>query len=489
MSLLGPILRGLAKNAFRTMMTDDRRSYRGIDLIVAALHVAEYIEAKSSTKTVGIVLPTGGGFPVVALACWFLGRIPVPMNYMLGRDELQYIIDDCGTDIVFTAQPMLDYLGFEPERVNCVRLETLDFTGVPEFRWPARIEDDEIGALLYTSGTTGKPKGVMLTHANLVCNLRQFGSAVSFTKDDLMLGVLPQFHSFGMTVLTLQPLAGPCGVVYTARFVPAQILRLFREHRPTVFVGLPTMYNALLRAKDATPEDFESLRLAVSGGEPLPEAVFNGFKDRFGITITEGYGLTETSPVTHYSPTESSRRHSVGRPMPGLEQRIVCVDTERDLGPGGEGEIRVRGGNVMRGYFGLPDSTAAVFDRRGFFRTGDIGKVDDEGYLYITGRLKEMLIVGGENVFPREIEEVLDQHDAVIASAVVGRSDPMRGEVPVAFVEICEDHEFDEDALRAHCRERLAGYKVPKEVIRIDELPRNATGKIMRRELVCEVPA
>jgi long-chain acyl-CoA synthetase len=478
-----PLLKRLAANPARVVAADDRRSYRAAEIIAAALHTAAYLESRCTTQTLGVMTPTSGAFPIAALAGWMLGKTVVPLNYLLKPEELQYVIDDCGTDTVVSVQLMLDHLGYAPRVKNLVRLDDIGFSGVPQPRWPAGAADDDLAVLLYTSGTSGRPKGVMLTHANLSWNIRQIQEWVHFTRDDVMLGVLPQFHSFGMTVLTLAPLTLGIKVVYTARFVPHRIVKLFREHRPTVFIAIPSMYNALLGVKDAGPDDFASLRYAVSGAEPLPESVADGFKSRFGVTIAEGYGLTETAPVTNWCRPEDYRRHSVGMPMPWIEERIVDPATGRELPANTDGEIRIAGPNVMKGYYKLPAETAAAFDERGALRTGDIGRLDNAGHLYITGRLKEMLIVGGENVFPREIEEVLNKHASVAASGVIGMQDPVRGELPVAFVEMKEGQAFDERALRSWCREHLAGYKVPAEIRVMEQLPRSPTGKILRREL------
>jgi long-chain acyl-CoA synthetase len=306
---------------------------------------------------------------------------------------------------------------------------------------------------------------------------------VGFTRRDTLLGVLPQFHSFGLTVTTLVPLTIGARAVYSARFLPRTIIKLIREHRPTHFVAIPSMYNALLAAKDAGPADFTSFRLLASGGEPLPQTVASRFKERFQAILHEGYGLTETAPVTNMCLPHEYRPGSVGLPFPGVEERIVDPATGRPLPQGQEGEVQIKGPNVMQGYYHLPAETAAGFTPDGFLRTGDMGRFDQDGHLYITGRIKEMLIIGGENVSPREIEDVLDRHPSVSASGVVGRQDSMRGEVPVAFVELNEGQEFDAQGLRSWCRENLAGYKVPDEIRYMEKLPRNPTGKIMRREL------
>jgi long-chain acyl-CoA synthetase len=470
-------------NPTRLLAVDDQRRYRGVEILAGAFHLASEIERRCSSRTVGVMLPTGGAFPMAALAGWMLGKTVVPLNYLLKREELEFVVRDCEADTIVSAGPMLDFVGHRPDVPHLIEMDKLGFKGVPEARWPALAEDDDLALLLYTSGTSGKPKGVMLTHGNLTANILQIHEWVHFTRADVLLGVLPQFHTFGLTVLTLLPLAAGLKTVYSARFVPHRIVKLIREHRPTVLVAIPSMYGALLHVKDAKAEDFASLRYVVSGGEPLPQAVFDGFRERFNVTINEGYGLTETSPVTNWCRPEEWRPHSVGRALPRIDQRISDLNTGADLPPGADGEVIMRGPNIMRGYFKRPEETAAAFDARGFFKTGDIGRLDDDGHLYITGRLKEMIIVGGENVFPREIEEVLNQHPAVGASGVIGVMDPIRGELPAALVELKEGATASEKELVVWCTQRLAGYKVPRSVTIVPALPRNATGKIMRREL------
>lgn len=484
MSIQWSLLRSLIRHGRKTLVIDDRSSYTGFKILAASMFVASEIERRCTTDTVGVLLPTSGGFPITALAGWMLGKTVVPLNYLLKKEELQYVIDHCGTDTIVTVGPMLDHLGYEPKCKNLIKLEELNFKGMPELRWPARSAMDDLAVLLYTSGTSGRPKGVMLTHSNLLSNVSQIDRFVQFTRDNhTFLSVLPQFHSFGLTVMTLLPLLLGQKVVYTARFVPQLVVRLFREHHPTVFVAIPSMYGALLSVKTANAEDFAKVRYAVSGGEPLPADIFKRFLDRFGIAIHEGYGLTETSPVSHWCRPSEFRAHCVGLPLPGVEQRITCVENGHVLPDGQDGEIRLRGPNVMKGYYNQEQETARVFDAHGFFRTGDIGHVDEVGRLLITGRLKEMMIVGGENVFPREIEEVLNFHPDVAASGVTSRNCPTRGEEIVAFVQPEEGATPEPATLKSWCRERLVGYKVPREIRVIDSLPRNPTGKIMRREL------
>jgi long-chain acyl-CoA synthetase len=489
MSIHWPIILRTLRQPFRPAVVDDQKRYTAIEILVAAFHVASVLQSMSGSRTVGILLPTSGAFPIAALAGWICGKVVVPLNYLLKKEELQYVVNDCECDTIITAGGMLGFLGeATPTGVRFLRMDELDYRSVPDVRWPARASDDDLGVLLYTSGTSGRPKGVMLTHANLTSNISQIHEFARFTQKDVILGVLPQFHSFGLTVLTLMPLTVGCLVVYTARFSPAKLVKLMRTHRPTAFIAIPSMYNALLHAKDITPADVASLRFVVSGGEPLPRAVSDAFRDRLGLIINEGYGLTETAPVTNVCLREVFRPGSVGPTMPGVHERIVDLNSGEDLPVGAEGEIRIAGPNVMRGYFKLPEESRAAFDERGYLRTGDIGRLDPDGHLYITGRLKEMIIVGGENVFPREIEEVLNKHPSVKDSGVIGVRDEIRGEEPVAFIELKEDDAgtkaaFDERSILTWCRQHLAGYKVPRHVRVLDALPRNATGKVMRREL------
>ena len=494
MALLRPIYRQALRHPRRTAVIDDQRSYPYFKLIGGAFHLARLIRQTTAKPNIGLMLPTSGAFSMALLGGWQAGRVMVPINYLLSREDLHHVIQDAQIDTLLTVGKLLDHVGGEdaiPEGVRVVRLEDQKFNGLPPVRWPARPRDEDLALLLYTSGTSGRPKGVMLTHGNLHSNVAGAQTHARLSQADTFLGVLPQFHAFGITALTLLPLYMGAKVVYTARFVPRRLVELLKTHRPEVFIAVPSMYGALLGVKSATAADFASLILAVSGAEPLPQSTYDAYKSRFDLQLFEGYGLTETSPVANWSTPSGHRLHAVGQPLPGVRNYIVD-DHNQLLGPNEEGEILIAGPNVMRGYWQLPDHTEKAMDHLDVpgedqpvraFRTGDIGSQDAEGFLYITGRKKEMLIIGGENVFPREIEEALNKHPGVRASAVIGKPDDLRGEVPVAFVELEDDVAFDEHALRRHCREVLLPFKVPKEIRQLDELPRNPTGKILRRAL------
>ncbi len=477
------LTRSLMKRAGRVLIEDDSRSYRGIDLLVAGAHIADIVDGVASPR-IGILVPTSGGFAAAAYGVWLSGKTIVPLNYLSEQETLDYIIEDSGCELVLASRRLVEHLGFVPSCKRIVYLEDLNFRSLPSPRLPKFVDFEELAVVLYTSGTSGKPKGVMLTHSNMLSNVKQVHEHIAIEPGDVFLGVLPQFHSFGITALTLLPLLYGCKVVYSARFVPKRVIEAIEKHGATIYVGIPSMYNALMTVKSVQEDSFKSLRLAISGGEPLPKDVSDRFYERFGKRICEGYGMTETAPVTNVMlPDENDKIGAVGRALPGVVQRIVDPESGRDVGFDVDGELRIGGPNVMKGYLNLPKLTAEVFDEFGHLKTGDMARIDQDGFLSITGRIKEMLIVGGENVFPREIEEVLNAHASVAASGVVGQSDPMRGEVPVGFVELEEGESLEGDELIRWCRDRLAGYKVPRRVVVLEEMPRNPTGKVLRRAL------
>lgn len=467
----------------RTFMVDDTRLYRGIDLMVAGMHIADQIDSNTAKPRVGMLIPTSGIFAAAAYGVWIGGRTAVPMNYLLDEKTLNYVIEDCGCDLIVASRKLIEHVGFVPKVKTIVYLEDMDFGSMPSPRLPKWTSAEDLAVVLYTSGTSGKPKGVMLSHRNLLSNAAQLHEHIGVSPKDVFLGILPQFHSFGLTGLTLMPMLFGCKAVYTARFVPKKIIGLIQKHRPSIYLAIPSMYNAMLTVKDATSDDFSSFRILLSGGEPLPEDVRSRFAERFNQPIVEAYGLTETAPGTNVLLPSENRAGTVGRALPGVIELIVDPTTNEILPHSTDGELRIKGPNVMQGYLGLEDETRNAFDEHGFFKTGDMAQIDADGFLKITGRIKEMMIVGGENVFPREIEEVLNAHRAVHDSGVIGQADPMRGEVPIGFVELEEGQSAEPDEIKLWCRDKLPGYKVPKRIEIIDALPRNGTGKIMRRAL------
>ena len=494
MSLHAPILWNLLTHPRRICVTDDQGNHSSLKVFGAAMHLAKLIGHATQKPAVGLMLPTSASFPMALLGAWQAGKTAVPINYLLEQKALHHVILDSGIDTLLTVGKLLEHIGGEaaiPPGIRIIKLDELKFGPVPPLRFFAKPKDDDLAVILYTSGTSGLPKGVMLTHKNLESNARAAVLHAKLHSANSFLGILPNFHAFGITILCLVPLLLGARAVYTARFVPRRLVDLMEKERPDVFIAVPSMYAALLGVKNASPEQAKSLRFVISGAEPLPDAITTEFKRIYGKDILEGYGLTETSPATHWSTPWATKRHSVGKALPGV--RTFIVDEKKNiLPPDTDGEIWLAGPNLMAGYWKRPDLTeeaVAYLELPGeetplrCLKTGDIGRVDAEGFLFITGRKKEMLIIAGENVFPREIEEVLTHHPAVHAAAVVGKADGMRGEVAVAFVELNEGASVEGSELRAHCARELPAFKVPREIRMMAALPRNPTGKIIRREL------
>ncbi|MEZ6085924.1 MAG: AMP-binding protein, partial [Phycisphaerae bacterium] len=324
---------------------------------------------------------------------------------------------------------------------------------------------------------------VELSYRNLRSNAEDMVASAEITPGHRLLNCLPPFHVFGLTTSALVPIAAGASSYCIPRFSPVAISKAIQEEDISVFMAIPSMHGALLRLKSAPDDLFKNVFLLGSGGEPLAENIFAGYKKRFNARLLQGYGLTETSPVCTLELPHRQRDGSIGKPIRNVQIRIVD-ENGADVPQGHEGEIWIKGPNVMKGYRDDPESTANVLTSDGWFRSGDAGKIDDDGFVYITGRIKEMLIVAGENVHPREIESVLEQHPAVAEAGVIGMTDPSRGEVPAAFVTLEEGASATEVELRDHARKSLAGFKVPKQIRILDELPHGATGKLLRRKLV-----
>jgi long-chain acyl-CoA synthetase len=342
----------------------------------------------------------------------------------------------------------------------------------------------DTAVILYTSGTTGSPKGAELTHANLARNAGVVRTDLfRLTPGDVIFGGLPLFHAFGQTCTLNAAVASGACVTLLPRFAPEQALQILDAHRVTVFEGVPTMYVALLGHPDRAAYDTSALRLAVSGGAAMPVEVLRGFEEAFGCHVLEGYGLSETSPVASFNHPDRPRKPgSIGTPIRGVEMRLV--DKEGDEVPqGGVGEIVIRGHNVMKGYWRRPQDTAKAIPD-GWFRTGDMGRVDADGYYEIVDRKKDMIIRGGYNVYPREIEEVLYEHPAVAEAAVIGLPHPALGEEVGAAVVLKPGAGVTAGELRDHVKSQVAAYKYPRAVWIVDELPKGATGKIVKREIV-----
>ncbi len=447
-------------------------------------------------ERVALYAVNGAAFAAAYLGIQKAGGVVVPVNLLLNPEEIDYLLTDSGAT-AFVYHPAMAE-GVAAVRERAVQVGQWISLGDPlaegDTGWAAiqagldpapRVMIDprrDLAALLYTSGTTGRPKGAMLTHANLVSNTDSVTAALELSEDDRLLVVLPMFHAFAATVGMLTPLLHGFSFVPLPRFEPAQVARAIGEHGATVFLGVPSMYALLLRLPDEAAAPLEGLRFCVSGGAAMPQAVMAAFEERFGVPLLEGDGPTECGPVTCVNPRHGARKPgTVGLPVPGVTMEIR--DREgRPLPDGETGEICVRGPSVMRGYWNRPDETAASFFDD-FFRTGDLGVRDADGYFAIIDRLKDLIIVNGMNVYPRVVEEVLYRHPAVAEAAVVGQPHELHGEIPVAYVALKEGQTADERALRGHCRAHLGRHEVPRRFVFMDALPKNATGKILKREL------
>lgn len=450
--------------------------YAGFHAVACGL--AAQIDAATQRPHVGVMAPTSTAGALAIFACWYAGRVPVPLNFLLVSEELGRIIADAGLDLVLTIDRFAPALAAAPVRPLVLAGAT---TLVPGRRAAPSARPEDLAVMLYTSGTLAEPKGVCLTFGNLCHNIDACLEHAQIHPDHVFLGVLPQFHSFGFTTLTVLPPTLGATVHYQPRFSPVAIIETIAAQRVTAFFAIPSMLGALAQLKHAEPAALASLELTVSGGEPLSPRIAALFEERFRKPIYEGYGMTETSPVATLNTPKANRPGSVGRALPGMT--IAAVDPRGAALPAGaEGELTIAGPSVMRGYWNKPQETARVL-RDGVLYSGDLGRVDADGFVHITGRAKDMIIVAGENVFPREIESVLLDHPAVAEAAVIGQRDELRGELPLAYVILKAGMSASETELREFCRARLAGYKVPREIRFATDLPRTATGKILKRAL------
>jgi malonyl-CoA/methylmalonyl-CoA synthetase len=414
------------------------------------------------------------------------GGVVVPVNTQYRKGELRHIFGDAGVRLCLTDEERKPEL--QRTREDLPELEAVieagpefeDFLGETHSLQMPRGED--LAAIAYTSGTTGRSKGAMLLHHNLVANAQAVCEAWHWTGEDTLLLALPLFHTHGLMV-------GAHGTFFTgsdaelhSKFDAAATYDALLAGRVTMFFGVPTMYTRLLREAEARDERPDPIRLYVSGSAPLSPQAFDEFEGLFGERILERYGMTETI-MNLTNPYEGERRPgTVGRPFPGQEARVVGVETREPLADGEIGEIEVRGPNVFPGYWNRPDATEESFDKEGWFATGDLGYVGEDGYFTISGRAKELIISGGYNVYPREVEDVIEGCPGVSEVAVVGLPDPEFGESVVAVV-VPEDPGLTAEKVTSFCREELASYKKPREVVFVDDLPRNALGKVLKHRI------
>ncbi|WP_282035036.1 fatty acid--CoA ligase family protein [Metabacillus indicus] len=488
-------------------------SYGELDVLISKF--ADSLQQLGVKKGDHLALVLGNSpyFVISLYGAMRAGATVIPINPIYTPDEIGYILNNGDVKTVVTLDVLLPLFekmnGVLPQVEHIISCETppseaksgfdasslsispklKSFTSIVAQAGanPAEValEDDDTAVILYTSGTTGKPKGAMLTHKNLYSNARDVGSYLKMNDGDKVVATLPMFHVFCLTVSLNAPLISGATLLIVPRFSPAEIFKLVKTYEATVFAGVPTMYNFLLQHEGGDKEDLRTLRLCISGGASMPVALLKGFEQKFNVVVSEGYGLSEASPVTCFNPLDRPRKAgSIGTNILNVENKVVN-ELGEEVPPGQVGELIVKGPNVMKGYYNMPEETAHTI-RNGWLYTGDLATMDEEGYFTIVDRKKDMVIVGGYNVYPREVEEVLYSHPGVVEAAVVGVPDPNQGEAVKCFV-VVKDKLLTEEGLKAHCREHLAKYKVPGSIEFLEELPKNTTGKILRRALKDQV--
>ncbi len=475
-------------------------SYAQVDEISGRVASALLGSGLRRGDKVAVQLPNLPQFIFTYFAILKAGLVMVPLNPLLKAPEVAYQLQDSESRILITFEGFADEAVAGARQAGDVPTYVVNLPGHDQRPQGTRHYDelyfaddtgdieptdaDDTAVIIYTSGTTGKPKGAELTHFQMFMNCTVSGELFGLRGDDIATAVLPLFHVFGLSSVLNMIVRFGATMVLIPRFEADAVLDAMARHRCTIFTGVPTMYFALLQA-DLAGRDLSSLRVCVSGGAPIPGEVIRAFEEKFpGVVILEGYGLTETASTTTFNFSAEQRKVlSIGLPIWGVQVRVVDED-DKPLPPGPEniGEIVIRGHNLMKGYYRNPDATAEAF-RGGWFHTGDLAYADEDGYLFVVDRKKDMLIRGGYNVYPREIEEVLFAHPAVAEAAVIGRPDERLGEEVVAVLVLKPGAQADPDDIIAYSRERLAAYKYPREVIIVADLPKGPTGKILKREL------
>jgi long-chain acyl-CoA synthetase len=487
LNLMDSAQRGAELPAVR--LDDTVMSYGALDDRTAQLAGLLREHGVEPGDRVGVMLPNVPQFAVAYYGVLRAGAIVVPMNVLLKRREVAFYLGDPDARVVLAWHEFADEAraGAEEAGAECIIVHPGEFEQMLAAATPVREVAPKVGSdtavILYTSGTTGRPKGAELTHANLRRNVEAMTGIFSLGPDDVLLGALPLFHAFGQTCgLNAAIAAGAC-LSLIARFDAGTALEIIQRDRVNVFEGVPTMYSALPAHPRAGDYDVGCLRLCVSGGAALPVEVLRGFESTFGCIVLEGYGLSETSPVASFNHPDRERKPgSIGTPIDGVEMKLVD-EAGVDAAPGGVGEIAIRGHNVMKSYWQRPDATADAISADGWFRSGDLARVDDDGYFFIVDRKKDLIIRGGYNVYPREIEEVLYEHTAVHECAVIGVPHPSLGEEVGAAVALKPGAEATPEELRAFVKSQVAAYKYPRRIWLVDALPKGPTGKILKREI------
>ncbi|HEX8121019.1 MAG TPA: long-chain fatty acid--CoA ligase [Solirubrobacteraceae bacterium] len=467
-------------------------SYAVLD--AAASRAAGLIRAHgvSPGDRVGLQLPNVPYFPIAYFGALRLGAVVVPMNPLLKAREVAYHLSDSGSKVLLAWHGFADdaRAGAEEAGAECIVIAPGEFEQllgeVDPVEDVADRADDDPAVIIYTSGTTGTPKGATLTHANVASGARTGRDLVGADSSSVAVATLPLFHVFGMGSAMNTPLVARGCITLIPRFDPEKALSVVERDGATTFVGVPTMYTAMLHAPDREKYDVSTLTLCVSGGAPMPSEVLKAFDEAFGAKILEGYGMSETTGMGSFNlPDRERKAGSIGVPIGGTEIKLVD-DDGNEVPPGEPGEILMRGPFVMKGYWNRDEATEEVMSD-GWLHSGDIARMDEDGYFFIVDRKKDLIIRGGYNVYPREIEEVLYEHPAVREAAVVGVPHESLGEEVAAAVSLAEGAEATSEELRQFVKARVAAYKYPRVVTIVDDLPKGATGKVLKREIDPEV--
>jgi long-chain acyl-CoA synthetase len=478
-------------------------SYGQVDQLSAQVAAGLRAAGLQRGDTVALQMPNVPQFVLAYFGALKAGMTLVPLNPLLKAPEVAYHLSDSGARVLITFETFADEAVKGAAEAGDVRVYVASGPGSGEGPAdttpfdalvadgagadPADVEQmspDDTAVIIYTSGTTGRPKGAELTHFQTYMAATVASETFGYRDDDVTMAVLPLFHVFGLSSVMNSAIRAGATLVLVPRFEVGAVLDAFEQHGVTVFCGVPTMFVALMHA-DLTGRDVAALRICVSGGASIPGEVIRGFEAAFaGTTILEGYGLSETCALATFNRSAEDRRvMSIGKRLWGCEVRVVDPqDNELPPGPEHVGEIVLRGHNIMKGYLGRPEATAEAM-RGGWFHTGDLGHRDEDGFFYIVDRKKDLVIRGGFNVYPREIEEVLHAHPAVREAAVIGRPDERLGEEVVAYVSLRPGASAEPGEVIAFCKEQLAAYKYPREVVVIDELPKGPSGKVLKTEL------
>ncbi len=495
MNLASPVADGAAQWPDRVAARLGGRTLTYAELDERSAHLGTLLRGRGlvSGDRIGVMLPNVPEFLVAYYGVLRAGGVVVPMNVLLKRREIAFYLGDSGAELLLARHDFTEEAAAGAVAVGAELIEVEPAAFAPpvgsQARRPevAEVMDEDTAVILYTSGTTGKPKGAELTHRNLLRNAEVAARMTcGIETGDVALGALPLFHSFGQTVSMNASVRQGATLSLLAKFDPGEVLEIIERDRVSHLYGVPTMYATLLNYPGRDDHDVSSLRICVTGGAPMPVEILRGFEEAFGCELLEGYGLSETSPVASSNhPGRPRKPGSIGTPIEGVEMKVVDPD-DQEVPRGEVGEIVIRGHNVMKGYWQRPEATAEAM-RGGWFHSGDVARVDEDGYFFIVDRKKDMIIRGGYNVYPREVEEILYEHPKIREVAVLGMPDSKWGEEIGAAIVLHPGEELSGEEVSEYVRERIAAYKYPRVVWFLEELPKGPTGKLLKRDI--EVPS